>query len=119
MTVKEEMERKFGRQTLERPVKAGELFDVVDALTATILSLRARIEALESGGIKYAGTWQRALPYRKGMVVTSAGAMWTALADTPEGIAPGSNAAFWQLSQKSKPTKRVKAEGRQHDDVQP
>jgi hypothetical protein len=112
MTVKEEMERRFGRQTLERLVKAGELFDVVDALTATIQSLRARVDALESHGVKYAGTWQRALPYRKGMVVTSDGAMWTALADAPEGVQPGSNTAYWQLSQKSKPTKRVKAEGR-------
>jgi hypothetical protein len=39
--------------------------------------------------------------------------MWVALSDVPEGVMPGSNAAFWQLAQKgAKPTKRVKATGR-------
>ncbi|TCU38759.1 transposase [Rhizobium azibense] len=114
MSVKKEMERRFGSKALDRLIKAGELFDAVDAITETLQSLKARVEALESRGIEFAGVWQRAVPYRRGTVVTASGAMWTALRDTVEGESPGKALDAWQLSQKSiKPTTHVKAAGRQ------
>jgi Zn-dependent protease len=114
MTVKEEMQRQFGPQSLERAIKAGELYDAVDALTAAIKSLAARVEALEIGGIKYLGTWQRALSYRKGTVATSGGSLWIALRDTVEGEQPGKALDAWQLAAKAaRPVVRAKANGRQ------
>lgn len=113
MTIREKMEQEFGRQTLERVIKAGEFFDAVDAITEAFQGLKARVEMLESHGVRYCGVWQRALPYRKGSLVTSSGALWVCLAEAPEGVMPGTNPSIWQLAQKSiKPTKRVRANGR-------
>ncbi|WP_049735573.1 hypothetical protein [Rhizobium ecuadorense] len=109
MSVKEEMERQFGNKALERVIKAGEFFDALDAITEAIQSLKARVELLEGRGIEFAGSWQRALPYRRGTVVTASGAMWTALRDTTEGEQPGKALEAWQLSAKSaRPAVRLK-----------
>ncbi|MER9967546.1 transposase [Mesorhizobium sp. M0060] len=84
-----------------------------DGLIKQVKDLQARVVELEAGGVKYCGTWQRALPYRKGTVATSGGSMWIALRDTVEGEQPGKALDAWQLSAKdAKPTKRVKANGR-------
>lgn len=84
------------------------------ATAAKLKALTARVTELEAGGIRYVGCYQRALEYRKGSVVTFASSMWIALDKVPAGIQPGSNAGFWQLSQKGiKPTKSVKAIGRE------
>ena len=63
------------------------------------LETAKRVEALETGGIKYCGNYQRALAYQRGSVVTDKGDMWTALTDVPEGERPGTS-THWQLSQK-------------------
>lgn len=67
---------------------------------ARIDDLSARIDELEKNGIRYMGTWQRAMPYKKGDVVTSASCMWVALKAVPEGAKPGDDPEFWQLSAK-------------------
>ncbi|WP_327205888.1 hypothetical protein [Rhizobium beringeri] len=58
MTVKQEMERQFGRKGLERVVKAGELFDAVDAITEAFQRLQTRVAALEN----QAGVIEKAKP---------------------------------------------------------
>ncbi|MBB4478447.1 transposase [Rhizobium etli] len=80
---------------------------------AKLKALAARVEELEAGGVRYAGCYQRALVYRRGSVTTFAGSMWIALDDVPTGVQPGSNTAFWQLAQKGKSPKRVKATERE------
>lgn len=112
MSLIDEMTKQFGVGALTKPMTRGEAYQLLDALKSVLLEHKARLDALEGHGLKYCGVYQKALGYRRGHVVTMDGAMWTALADTPEGVAPGSNGAFWQLSQKSV-KQRVKAEGRQ------
>ncbi|WP_143540698.1 hypothetical protein [Rhizobium sp. L43] len=109
----DEMTTQFGVGVLAKPMTKAEAYRLFDALKAVLIEHQTRLDAMELHGVKYCGVYQKALNYRRGHVVTMDGAMWTALADTPEGVAPGSNAAFWQLSGKGKPTKRVRATGRQ------
>lgn len=96
-----------GFKDLLKPLSTRMVFDLIAEFH--VISRRAheaaaaRIKALEEGkviGVKYAGTYQRALPYQKGSCVTYQSSMWTALADVPEGIVPGNNATLWQLSSK-------------------
>jgi len=70
-----------------------------------IVDLRARLDQVEASGVKYCGAYQRAMPYRKGSVVSRNGAMWTALRDVAEGELPGDVPSAWQLSAKA-PEKR-------------
>lgn len=80
-----------------------------------LTAAEARIKALEEGkviGVKYLGTYQRAVPYDKGAVVTYQGDMWTCLQNVAEGIVPGSNTAAWQLSSRAgKPVTVTKPRG--------
>lgn len=85
---------------------------VTAATSAKLKALAARLEEVESDGIRYSGCYQRALGYRRGSVVTFASSMWVALDDVPAGVQPGSNAAAWQLSQKGEPRARKQTEGR-------
>jgi hypothetical protein len=77
-----------------------------DGALARIAKLECRLAEIESGGVRYAGTWQRAIPYRKGTVITSAGSMWVALRDTAEGEQPGKVPSAWQLSAKAEARQR-------------
>ncbi|QGA56881.1 hypothetical protein [Brucella sp. 2280] len=54
-----------------------------------IKSLKGRIDALEEGGIRYRGIYQRAQPYSKGDVVTFNGCAWIALRSLKETEEPG------------------------------
>ncbi|WP_271407640.1 hypothetical protein [Pseudomonas sp. Q1-7] len=74
-------------------------------LSAQIAKVLERIEKLESEqalladrGLKYCGTWQRALDYRRGDCVTHKGSLWTAVKATNK--APDEAASDWQLSAK-------------------
>ncbi|MBB4194879.1 transposase [Rhizobium aethiopicum] len=111
--IKTGLDSNFTEEQLQRPLSRRMVHALVAATTAAtaakLKALSARISELEAGGVRYAGIWQRALPYRKGSVVTSDGAMWIALADTPEGVVPGSDPSIWQLAAKSA---RPKASGR-------
>ncbi len=108
----------YSPEELRRPLSTRCVHALIAATTAAtgakLTALSARVEQLEAGGIRYAGTWQRALPYRKGTVVTSGGGMWVALRDTAEGEQPGKALDAWQLSAKSaRPAVRVKTETRE------
>lgn len=53
MGVRETMVKEWGPEALKRPVKAGELYEIADMVTAAIRSLRERIDAIEGKkGIK-------------------------------------------------------------------
>lgn len=65
-----------------------------------LAELTSRLEAMESHGVRYVGTWQRAQAYGKGMVVTSDGSLWVALRATAEGEQPGKAIDAWQLAAK-------------------
>ncbi|MBY5458051.1 transposase [Rhizobium beringeri] len=107
----------YSPEELRRPLSTRCVHALIAATTAAtgakLTALSARVAELEAGGVRYAGCYQRAMGYRKGSVITFAGAMWTALDDVPAGIQPGSNTALWQLSQKGEPRARKKVEGRQ------
>ncbi|MDX0415211.1 transposase [Sinorhizobium medicae] len=70
------------------------------ARDAQIADLTKRLDALEAGGIKYCGVWQRAASYAKGSIVTDGGSAWVALKNTEDGDKPG-DASSWQLMVKA------------------
>ena len=97
-------EKHFGAEAIKRPPSRRELYSAIDALSGALMGVRARVEALESHGIKFVGNYQRAQAYRRGFVTTHKGAMWTALRDVGEGIEPGTSPADWQLTVKGDKT---------------
>lgn len=108
----------YSPEELRRPLSTRSVHALIAAMTAAsgakLSALSARVEQLENGGIRYAGTWQRALPYQRGTVVTSNGGMWIALRDTSEGERPGDAPDGWQLAAKAaRPVVRAKATGDQ------
>lgn len=64
-----------------------------------IAPLKQRIAELEARGIEYRGTYQRALSYRRGALVTNDGSMFAALRNIAEGEMPGKSDG-WQLAVK-------------------
>jgi hypothetical protein len=109
------LDTNFTEEQLQRPVSRRLVHALIAATTAStgakLRVLSARVEQLEAGGVRYAGIWQRALPYPKGTVVTSGGGMWVALRDTSEGEKPGDAPNAWQLAAKAaRPIVRVKKE---------
>lgn len=86
----------------EAAEQGGSTVDVLGALVmrmfmhhaAEVERLESRVRELEGRGIKYCGTYQRALDYERGAVVTHQGSAWIALTET--GAEPGTDAA-WQL----------------------
>ncbi|MHC2456224.1 hypothetical protein ACVMIX_002865 [Rhizobium leguminosarum] len=104
----------FTEQQLQRPVSRRMVHALIAATTAStaakLKALSARVEALEEGGIKYLGNYQRACCYAKGDAITHSGSLWIALKAVPEGSAPGNDPACWQLAAKGhKPVKRAPA----------
>ncbi|MGO6903631.1 transposase [Rhizobium ruizarguesonis] len=115
--IKAGLDAAYSVEELRRPLSTRSVHALIAGVTAStaakLKALSARIEQLEAGGVRYAGTWQRALPYRKGTVVTSGGGMWAALRDTSEGEKPGNAPDAWQLAAKAaRPAVRAKT-GRQ------
>jgi hypothetical protein len=113
--IKAGLDAAYSVEELRRPLSTRSVHALIAGVTAStaakLKAISARIEQLEAGGVRYAGTWQRALPYRKGSIVTSGGGMWAALRDTAEGEQPGKALDAWQLSAKSaRPAVRVKTE---------
>jgi HK97 family phage prohead protease len=66
---------------------------------ARLADLEQRVAAFEDSGIKYAGTWQRAMDYSRGMVTTHKGSSWIAVVDTTRAE-PG-DGPDWQLMVKA------------------
>ncbi len=104
----------YSKEELQQPLSRRMVHMLVAATTAAtavkLKALSARVEAIEESGIRYRGNFQRALCYAKGDTVTHAGSFWVALKAVPEGAAPGSDPACWQLAAKGdKPVKRAPA----------
>ncbi|MBX4989379.1 transposase [Rhizobium lentis] len=116
--IKSGLNAAYSPEELRRPLSTRCVHALIAGVTAStaakLKALSARIEELEAGGVRYAGTWQRALAYRKGSVVTCGGGMWAALRDTSEGERPGDALDAWQLAAKAaRPVVRAKATGGQ------
>lgn len=118
--IKAGLDTAYSVEELRRPLSTRSVHALIAAMTAAtgakLSALSARIEELEAGGVRYAGTWQRAMAYRKGSVVTSGGGMWAALRDTREGEKPGDAPDAWQLAAKAaRPVVRAKSTGSNDD----
>jgi len=116
--IKAGLDAAYSVEELRRPLSTRSVHALIAGATAStaakLKALSVRVEELEAGGVRYAGTWQRAMPYRKGSVVTSGGGMWVALRDTSEGERPGDAPDAWQLAAKAaRPVVRAKATGEQ------
>lgn len=70
----------------------------IEQLQGELKGLSEKAVALEERGLKYCGTWQRAMDYRRGDCVTHKGSLWTAVKATDK--APDEAASDWQLSAK-------------------
>ena len=108
----------YSKEELKRPLSTRCVHALIAATTAAtalkLKALSARIEALEEGGIRYLGNYQRASTYSKGDAITHSGSLWVALKAVPEGAAPGSDPVFWQLAAKAtRPVVRKKENWRQ------
>ncbi|MGR9552751.1 transposase [Rhizobium leguminosarum] len=104
----------YSIEELRMPLSRRMVHALVAATTAAtavkLKALSARIEAIEEGGIRYLGNYQRASSYSKGDTVTHSGSLWVALKAVAEGTAPGSDPACWQLASKGdRPVKRTTA----------
>ncbi|PDS74695.1 transposase [Rhizobium sp. L43] len=116
--IKAGLDAAYSVEELRRPLSTRSVHALIAGATAStaakLKALSARIEELEAGGVRYAGTWQRALAYQKGTVITNTGSMWVALRDTSEGERPGDAPDAWQLAAKAaRPVVRAKATGEQ------
>ena len=77
------------------PVIAG----AIDKATAP---LKQRIEHIEQRGIEYAGVYQKAQTYRRGVLVSHDDSLWAAVRDAQPGEAPGTSDSPWQLALKGR-----------------
>ncbi|WP_165843865.1 hypothetical protein [Phenylobacterium kunshanense] len=83
----------------------GHAATAADVLAEEVRALRQRVAELEDriseAPLKWCGSYQRALEYGPGAVVTRGGSMWVALRSVPPNNLPGeSNPEFWQLAVK-------------------
>lgn len=110
--IKAGLDASYSVEELRRPLSTrcvhALIASSIASIAAKLKALSARVAALEEGGIRYMGTYQRAASYAKGDTVTHAGGLWIALKTTPLGTAPGSDSAYWQLAAKGgKPVRRI------------
>lgn len=70
-------------------------------IAAAIEPLQARLAEVETRGIEFCGTWQRALDYRRGSMVVHGGSLWAAVRAVSAGQAQPGNSDAWQLCAKA------------------
>jgi hypothetical protein len=83
---------------------AKELADLIRQHVATITrplhdkiaALERKVVELQTKGIDYKGTYQRACSYERGAIVTSDGSMWVCVQDVGPNTQPGQSQR-WQL----------------------
>jgi hypothetical protein len=96
-------------------VLTGKIAHLEGQIREELQKIRAEIDEIKKGGIKYFGIFQRAQDYQKGSIVTFGGSAWVALLDSPSG-GPGESPG-WQLLVKSGRDGRDGKDGRNfHDD---
>jgi hypothetical protein len=78
----------------------------IEQLEQSNTQLKQRIIELEAKGVEYAGTYQRAVSYRRGSIVTFGGHMHCAVRDTQPGEQPLQHPS-WQLCLKGYGDKRT------------
>lgn len=83
----------------------GHAATAADVLAEEVRALRQRVAELEDriseAPLKWCGSYQRALEYGPGAVVTRGGSMWVALRSVPPNNLPGEGShEFWQLAVK-------------------
>ena len=84
------------RVDLQRLMEAisGALIEIIGPLAERVTALEKQVRQ-----VRFCGTYQRALHYERGNLVTFRGSLWSALCDGPG--APGENPAEWQLAVKN------------------
>jgi len=75
------------------------VFAMLEPLIHEVKTLRAQVNAIEEKGIRFCGTYQRAMDYQRGSVVISGGSSWVALKASPHGE-PGTS-PDWALMAKA------------------
>lgn len=77
------------------------LVELMQPMIDEVKALREMVSDLESKGLKYCGTWERAIEYQRGSVITDNGSAWVALEKNygPD-VRPGASPR-WQLLVKS------------------
>ena len=76
-----------------------QMLDGFEMLAKRIKTLELNMREVQEGGIRYCGTFQRAITYNKGHMVTYAGSLWASLHDNNTD-SPG-NGKTWQLAVKA------------------
>ena len=79
---------------------------VRDEIKKAVDPLKTRIAELETRGVEYKGTFQRACSYARGDLVTYSGGLWCAVAETKSLDVPGTSPA-WVLAVKSGQDRRL------------
>ncbi|GAA5542932.1 hypothetical protein [Brucella sp. NBRC 113783] len=77
-------------ELLKSPVQTGVFYEALAEVMDAFSAVKKRLDALEEGGIKYRGAYQRAQDYSKGDVVTFNGCAWIAVRTLKETEAPAS-----------------------------
>jgi hypothetical protein len=72
---------------------------VLGCIGKRVEELEAKTAEIEKGGLRYVGTYQRALNYRRGDFLTHRGSLFATLRDTSPGEEPEKSDAF-QLAAK-------------------
>jgi hypothetical protein len=75
--------------------------DALKPLTDRLLQLEAKAIESESRGIRFEGTHQRALVYRRGSVVVADGSSWVSLEDG-NGDTPGTSGRWALMAKRGK-----------------
>jgi len=83
-------------ELLKSPVQTGVFYEALAEVMDAFRAVKKRLDALEEGGIKYRGVYQRAQDYSKGDVVTFNGSAWIALRSLKETEEP-STCDGWML----------------------
>lgn len=81
------------------PVLRSYLRDELTPIRRQMTELERRVAEVETKGLEFVGTFQRAATYRRGQAVSFDGSLWIALRDTQSGEEPGQSKA-WQLAVK-------------------
>ena len=101
MTTSEQHARVAGATDadLARPATYGDLLRYTDMLAGEIKKLKARAAEVEAKAMRFRGVHQPAEEYKRGDLVTHAGALWHC--NRPTTDRPGSGGTDWQLAVKS------------------
>lgn len=70
-------------------------------LQLRIAQLETQVRELKEAGIRYCGTYQRAIDYKRGDLVSHDGSMWIVVADAAKALEIPGKSPSWQLCVKA------------------